>query len=184
MIGWKTESMGQVTKIDSDHSVLCGIDMLVKLTNPGYSILDVGCYHGDVYDYIKHIEVDYLGIDLFESHIEQAKHKHPEANFKVVDLFQLEDKADIVFCSRVLMHIPDFDIAIEKLINAAKKYCIILIPIRDKDEILTEKGSKDSSHIVYFRRFSKNTVDNALFKFGLDYQINYNKPYSTIVIIK
>ena len=60
MSGWKSEKMGQFTKIDSDHSVLCGIDRLVKLTNRGYSILDIGCYHGDVYDMVAPFDVDGL----------------------------------------------------------------------------------------------------------------------------
>ncbi len=181
MKGWKTESMGQGTKIDSDHSVLCGIDRLVKITNPGYSILDVGCYHGDVYDYVNDIGVDYLGIDLFESHIAEAKRKHKDAKFKVEDLFQLKESADIVFCSRVLMHIPDFELAVSKLIYAAKKYAILVLPI-GKPEVMVENGGINPEHNVYFRRFSLEEVEEVLR--GCNYEIEKNKPYSTIVVTK
>lgn len=179
MPGWRTESMGQFTNIMSDHSVLCGLLRLVQIAKPGDSILDVGCYHGDVYESVKHIGVDYLGIDLFDSVISEARRKHKEATFKVQDLFELTDQADIVFCCRVLMHIPDFEIAVWKLIEAAKKYCILVIPIGNP-ELLIEQGKFNSSENVYFRRFSLEEVERALD--GYKYDIERNKPYSTIVI--
>lgn len=177
MEGWRTESMGQHTSIDSDHSVRCGIDKLVKLTNPGYSILDVGCYHGHLYPKLRDIGIDYLGIDIFESFIMAATQNYVSAKFEVRDLFQIEDQYDIVFCSRVLMHMPKFGEAIKKLLGASKKYMIMIIPIGAPSVTVEISANGDK---VYFRRFSLEEVAQALD--GYSYYIETNKPYSTVVV--
>lgn len=37
-------------------------------------LLDVGCYHGHLYDYLGHEK--YTGIDLFQDHIDKARELH------------------------------------------------------------------------------------------------------------
>lgn len=76
----------------------------------GQRILDIGCGPGYILDFLP--KVDYTGIDLDQSYIEQAKKKYGNrGNFicKSVDDFILETSQsfDIVIATGVLHHLDD-----------------------------------------------------------------------------
>ncbi|HDZ19915.1 hypothetical protein LCGC14_0094930 [marine sediment metagenome] len=71
------------------------------------SLLDVGCGTGDLVAYLmgRGVAVDYLGVDLIEKMIVEARRRHPAAAFECVDPFQPGALAgrqfDVVFASGV-----------------------------------------------------------------------------------
>lgn len=71
----------------------------------GSRILDFGCGKGDFYQFLKErsIAVSYTGIDINEKLITLAKRKHPEADFRVMDIGveELKEDFDYVFCCGV-----------------------------------------------------------------------------------
>lgn len=72
-------------------------------------VLDVGCGNGRLLDLLKDIRVQYLGVDFSENLIAEAKAKHPGAQFKVLDineLDKLDERFDVVSCVSVLNHFP------------------------------------------------------------------------------
>ena len=100
-----SESGGRTYKIEANL-----LDLQNELRE-GDSLLDVGCYLGDIADFCE----DYTGVDINVDSVEMAKSFHPKKNFYVGDVFSLEGAYDVVFCSRVLIHLPDFEKALKRL---------------------------------------------------------------------
>lgn len=71
----------------------------------GRSLLDVGCGTGDLWAFLgdRDIATDYLGVDLVDKAIAEARRRHPEGRFETVDVFQPDSFApesfDVVFSS-------------------------------------------------------------------------------------
>jgi SAM-dependent methyltransferase len=88
----------------------------------GQKILDIGCGPGDILDFLPN--VNYTGIDLDASYIEQAKKKYGKKGHFICagvdDLdFETLDKFDIVIAAGVLHHLDDKQCF--NLFNIAKK---------------------------------------------------------------
>lgn len=152
MPGWNTVLLSQ----DHPHNlkkILWNIEELKKLLKSEDSLIDVGCCEGHLHGHLRH--PNYLGIDLFERNVERARTLHPGVEFKQQDLFSLEGQWDIVWCCRVLMHLPKFEEAVEKLRSCSRKHCLISIPI-GQDLCAAEMVGEDGTR--YYRSFSKQRV--------------------------
>jgi len=75
----------------------------VELT--GRSLLDVGCGTGDLWVFLcaHDIATDYLGVDLVDKAITEARRRHPDGRFETVDVFApgtfTPESFDVVFSS-------------------------------------------------------------------------------------
>ena len=69
-------------------------------------ICDLGCGFGDLYPYLwkRFRKVDYLGIDLSEKLVAEARRRHPDAEFLVLDILEsgVERNFDYVLSSGAL----------------------------------------------------------------------------------
>jgi len=153
MPGWKTEGMRQARPHDLTK-IAVNIAELQKRLRPEDTLLDVGCCEGHLFDYLRHKH--YTGIDLFHKHIAEARLARPEARFRVMDLFDLEGQWDVVWCSRVLLHIPRFEEAVAKLKSCARRYCILVIPMTVESKCVVQREESDG--VVYHRTFSTEQV--------------------------
>lgn len=169
MPGWETTYMtqnnGYVLK-----KVLKNIEYLKTVLRPEDSLLDVGCCEGHIYEKLGH--ANYQGIDLLESNVEKARVNFPGVDFRQGNLFELEGKWDVIFCCRVLMHIPRFEEAIARLKSCARRYVVIAVPIRDEESLETHVVKQGS---MYFRIFSEDTV-----RLG-KCEVIRSKKYSTVI---
>jgi SAM-dependent methyltransferase len=55
------------------------------------SVLDLGCGCGHLYEHLQHqssSHIEYTGIDLSEQFIQRCQEKHPEADFRHMDILQ------------------------------------------------------------------------------------------------
>jgi 2-polyprenyl-3-methyl-5-hydroxy-6-metoxy-1,4-benzoquinol methylase len=73
------------------------------LSKPNSKILDIGCGPGNIMKYLltKRPDYDVLGVDVAPKMIELAKANNPTANFKLMDIRQIDDlttKFDGVVC--------------------------------------------------------------------------------------
>lgn len=77
--------------------------------NESFSLLDVGCGFGDMYQYLRqnNYNVDYTGIDITPSFIKTATKRFPGINFRVEDFLEKEYKNDydFVVCSGTLNYL-------------------------------------------------------------------------------
>lgn len=107
----------------------------------GPRILEVGCgngYYAEVFEHLLGKPFEYVGTDYSAAMIETAAAAYPDYQFEVADASALQypDAAfDIVFNGVSLMHILDFEKAIEESHRVAKAFCIFhSVPLFDKRE--------------------------------------------------
>jgi len=95
------------TKTDKlkNFRLMAKIQNLTSVPLKNSSCLDVGCGTGDLSAYLRKKRIlHYVGIDIYERSIHEAKEKYPLENFYVLDILQsnLEEKFDYVFASGAL----------------------------------------------------------------------------------
>lgn len=81
------------------------------------SLLDVGCGTGE---HLKHLSSDFecTGIDINKIMLKTARHKVPDAKFKVGDMttFRLNERFDVIICLfSAIGHVRDFDNLVKTL---------------------------------------------------------------------
>lgn len=87
------------------------IEYLKKYINHGYTVLDIGCGNGRLYNFIKDYNLNYFGGDNSEKLLEQARSLFPEMTDKFVyaDMLKLpfsDQQFDIVICLAAFHHLP------------------------------------------------------------------------------
>ena len=140
------------------------------------TLLDAGCYWGDLFGYLKHPK--YHGIDIVQANIDEARRvylDHRGCTFERKDILELEGSWDVIFCSRVLMHIPPWEEAIKRMLACAKKYLVLVVPLGGYNCSVEMHGGEP----VYFQRFSPSQFDG----FGKCTLHKYHR-YSTVIFEK
>lgn len=87
---------------------------------PGDQILDIGCGNGRLYQDLKKLGVNYLGIDQVEEFILLASQKYGQEKFLVADVLNLKlpsQSFDAVFLKAVLPHFPSKELQVIALKN-------------------------------------------------------------------
>lgn len=102
------------------------IHPLLEVIRPMLSgtFLDVGCYGGWVYHYVKDV-VDYHGIDSWKTAVDAARQFYGEEDrFELVDVRDYTKKHDIVFCAQVGPETKENEV-LEHLKTLANKTLIV-----------------------------------------------------------
>jgi SAM-dependent methyltransferase len=124
---------------------------LREILRPEDSLLDAGCCEGHLYDELKH--ENYTGIDIVPEHISKAKSRNPSVRYEVGDILNLNETWDVVWCSRVLMHLPNYEKSVESLRKIARRKLIVLVPMWGRfTDIDKENGG------ILFRSFAKDEL--------------------------
>lgn len=94
------------------------------------SIADIGCAEGEAAALLKERfpKLEVTGIDFSQQAIDVANQRHPSVRFLQGDINALEHRFDVVFCSNVLEHFHDPLAKLEKLVQAANRYVVLLVP--------------------------------------------------------
>jgi SAM-dependent methyltransferase len=146
-------------------------------------ILDVGCNAGYMYDYLLSAykqDFGYVGVDINARMIDEAIALHNDrCEFVVADLFNLPESYlfDVVFCARVLIHLPDFEKAVRALYDATRKALVLTLKIAPTDKC--DRYAVDDS-MYYLRAVSTATLD----RIGIDYTVHDTGKYKTVVMVK
>lgn len=86
----------------------------------GQAIMDLGCGNGRLLELLKDYKVSYLGVDFSENLIREAQQKWPGKKFKVADILELnnlKEKFDLIFCVATLHHIPSDKLRQQVMLN-------------------------------------------------------------------
>lgn len=124
---------------------------LKGILSPEDTLLDAGCCEGHLYEYLGHDK--YTGIDIVPENIAAAKERLPNVRFEVWNVLELKEVWDVVFCSRVLMHLPNYEENVEMLRKIAKKKLVVVIPQRGSYTSI-ETNKLGVRGTVMFRSFS------------------------------
>jgi len=152
MEGWEKTHMSQrdgwfLKKINAN------IGHLKKVLRPQDSLLDVGCCEGYMSRELAH--PNYQGIDLLESNVQRARELFPGVDFRQGNLFDLEGKWDVILCSRVLSHIPNYREAIERMKSCARRYLVIIVRVGDECSLREEI---DRNGRRYFKTYTEEML--------------------------
>lgn len=97
------------------------------------SVLDVGCAAGGFSNIFAALKpgIRYVGLDGEEAMIAQASHRYPHRSFQQgrADHLPFADQSfDLVFCTGVLLHNPDFEPILRECYRVAAKHCVVDLP--------------------------------------------------------
>lgn len=113
---------------------------IIKQIDDDESVLDVGCASGHYLISIRNLNKisKYTGYDATKKYIQSAKkifNNDKNASFVNGDIYDLNLKADIVFCCNVLHHLPDLKIPLNNLLKSFKKKLIVRTLISEKTHL-------------------------------------------------
>lgn len=185
----QAEDVTKHLKSDSGLRPIKGaLDALME--NEFNTVLDVGCYGGYVFDYLKARRSDFLytGIDIQEDVIEEAIELHkehgPDCEFRCADLFNLPlpfNRAfDVVFCSRVAIHLPDLGLFVDKLLEVTGKLLIFNVKLADKN--IVQRYRVGDKGYFYLYLVTEESVAEILAERNLDYEIRRTPKYATVIV--
>lgn len=134
---------------ESESSMLLPVLPHVK------SVLDVGCAVGNFCLIWRELnpQISYAGIDTSEGMIKQARKQHPGETFYLGNERELpfaNNSFDMVFCTGVLNHNPDYLDLIAEMLRVARRFAVIDLP-----RLVTQPYKFDlaSSYMVLRNRF-------------------------------
>lgn len=148
------------------------VNLVQEVYEPGMSVLDVGCNVGHYLRGLRRIsrQLDYTGVDAYEHYIEQARAIFSDdeyARFEVRDIHEPLFPGrvfDIVFCCNVILHLPDFRLPIQNLLDATKSVCLIRMLLGERSTIVrravTEEfdESGEPLEFIYQNTWARETV--------------------------
>lgn len=92
---------------------------LVKTIKPKSQVLDLGCGNARLYQTLRDMKIDYLGIDTSKTLIKINQKKYPEARFEVGDSLSMKykNRFNYIISLAVLHHIPSERLQLKFLKN-------------------------------------------------------------------
>ena len=114
----------------------------------------------------KNINVEYTGIDIGPQIIDDCKYRHPEADWQVMDVQNLNFTSgsyDIVHIRHVLEHLPYYDKAILEAKRVTRKYAIFCLfhPLVAEDQLKAKIKTEGKYHMnKYGRESFINLLEN------------------------
>jgi 2-polyprenyl-3-methyl-5-hydroxy-6-metoxy-1,4-benzoquinol methylase len=125
----------------------------------GAKILDIGCKHAFLSDFLteKEIDCDYHGIDISEKVIESVKHK--KGTFQTCDIMKGlpfdSCKFDYIFCLEVLEHVENPTFLLNQFNRVLKDDGVVLLSVPNPYEWICVLGEMlgfpdTEGHIMFF----------------------------------
>ncbi len=134
--------------------------MLLPVLPHVSSMIDVGCAVGNFCSIVEELnpKISYTGIDTSEGMIREARRRHPKAEFRLADCRDLpfEDESfDMVFCTGLLNHNPDYLNMIAEMLRVSRYFVVIDLP-----RLVTQPYSFDLAHsyMVLKERFPNGSA--------------------------
>lgn len=156
---------------DKFFTLFPALDRLLPEAKKRQRLIDLACGTGDLYEFARSKGYGYVGLDISEDMLEQARSKHPGAEFVLGDATKLSvkelGKFDVVLCNMLFPSI-------------AKKKDIDAI-FRGGEGLMTDRGIMitSSGHPCFdgymgkkfFGREDIETVYEGYFKSGRNYKV-------------
>lgn len=163
---------------NSDDWWVEGLDKYISLLHPGAFVLDVGCASGLKSKYLVKKGFRVLGIDFAENLIAIARKEVPEAEFRVLDIRDieaLERQFDGIFIQAVLLRFPKDEVAdiLTLVLTQLKPGGLIHISVKEQkpgqaeEEVRTE-DDYGYSYERFFSYFTQEEIEDILKSLNLD----------------
>lgn len=107
--------------------------LLVPAVTSCRSVLDVGCAAGGFYQIFQTLKpgIRYVGVDAVADMVAVARRRYPSVTFKVNEGIPLpfgQETFDLVLCTSVLHHNPNYRDMIRECYRVASRGCVIDLP--------------------------------------------------------
>jgi SAM-dependent methyltransferase len=153
-------------------SRLRAIELLEGMT----SVLDVGCGTGVMFELCRERwpDIDYLGIDVTAQFVAAARQRFPAdvARFQEGSLYELAKVPgvyDAVLCRHILEHLPDWEPAVQRMYERARRKVIVVFYLPPRPLRLRRKRDER-----FERDFFTHTYDLGRF---VDHLLNGLTPH-------
>ncbi|MBS3903417.1 MAG: class I SAM-dependent methyltransferase [Anaplasmataceae bacterium] len=136
-----------------------GTNHFISLLNPGDEVLDVGCGTGVKAGYLSDRGLRVTGIDFSEGMIKVARNKHPEINFMILDIKniqQLDRTFDAIFAQASLLHISKAEVqeVVKGFVTHLKLNGYLYVAVKEKREGgVDEEVKKENDYGYDYERF-------------------------------
>lgn len=127
----------------------------------GKKFLDIGCNHGSTFMAAKELGLDAHGIDVDVEAVNECKNRFGEHHFNAVSAevyASMGMKADIIYTSEVIEHVPDPDGFVHALYDILNKDGVLYLTTPDMGHFTLPKDKtkweavRPPEHIVYFTK--------------------------------
>lgn len=155
-----------------------GLEKFVSFLRPGACVLDVGCGSGVKSKILTAEGMHVTGIDFSEKMLEIARRRVPNADFQLVDLYDLsrvDKKFDGIFAQAVLLHVPKKDIRgvihslKEKLLPGGYFYAAVKeIRPQEKEEEMVKENDYGYEYERFFSYFTAGEMRKYFLDEGLE----------------
>lgn len=120
--------------------------MILPVASRITSVLDIGCAAGNFADIFKEINpaISYTGIDTSSGMVDEARRRHPGVEFRLSTGGALpfgDESFDMVLCTSVLHHNPDYLDMIADMVRVARRFVVVDLP-----RLVTVPYTFDISH--------------------------------------
>ncbi len=163
---------------------------------PIKTILDVGCFRGDYLQVLldQNQPFIYEGVDIAPSYIQTARDRYatiestPDRQFRfdtgnIFNLKYPDNHWDLVFCTGVLLHLPELDRPLSELFRVTGKYLLLGIDIHPETDIAYKKTVKNG---FLYQTWSEKFIFDQIKPFGDIIKVSRypspDYPYSHYVI--
>lgn len=162
--------------------------LLSKEIKNGETFIDVGCSAGYVYDFLStRKSIIYTGMDLSQEMIDIARRTHPTVKFIHADATKpIDGKYDVVFSSRVLIHLPNIEANIANLYAACNRILFLVIKIGDNEVCYKYQEEYDdgSYSFCYLRHITEAHLQEIADSLGAVLNIHRTRKYSSVILEK
>ncbi len=175
----KRDRPGMVAWRAKDSQVK-NFELISNHIKDGDSLLDYGCGIGDILKYLEDKKKisDYLGVDINENFISQAKKDYPDNNFQLIkDSSEINGKYDVVCASGVFTWFitkEDFTRTINNLYEIANRE--VLLTFLFKENVDWDSNSYWDSK---YRRYNEEMFGEL---FDYEIKFDYTKTKDTLLV--
>ncbi len=116
---------------------------LPRCLRPGQRVLDVGCACGGFYNILRQFDpsIEYLGVDISEVLVQEARRLYPQGRFEVMDgtsLALADAEIDLVQIWGVTLHEPDWQELLRNAWRVAQETLLFDIRLIERGEEIND----------------------------------------------
>lgn len=131
----------------------------VKYVKKNDMILDIGIGTGRLMSHLFQHTANIYGMDISTSYLQVAREKGVDVCYSLIeDMPYKQNLFDVVFCTDVLEHVLDLNLAVTKILSVLKKGGVLIIRVPYRENLVTYASLECKYEYCHLRNFDENTI--------------------------